>query len=140
MKAVLTHADYDEGLEMSVTDVPPPPSMTRGFVRADPRRGALRRAAGLRRRSLRTVRRKRRAPIFGLVSIIGRPDPRGTRRASTLAGTAAVELLRELMAEHGIRQSDLPEVGTQSVVSEVLAGKRGLNLRQVKALSNASGS
>ncbi len=45
------------------------------------------------------------------------------------------ELLRELMAEHGIRQSDLPEVGTQSVVSEVLAGKRGLNLRQVKALS-----
>ena len=35
------------------------------------------------------------------------------------------------MQEHGLNQSDLPEVGTQSVVSAVLAGKRSLNLRQV---------
>ena len=40
------------------------------------------------------------------------------------------------MEEHGLRQSDLPEVGAQSVVSAVLAGKRQLNLRQVKALAN----
>jgi HTH-type transcriptional regulator/antitoxin HigA len=29
----------------------------------------------------------------------------------------------------------LPEVGSQGVVSEVLAGKRALNLRQVQALA-----
>lgn len=39
------------------------------------------------------------------------------------------------MEEHGLRQSDLPEVGTQSVVSDILAGKRSLKLRHVKALS-----
>ena len=43
--------------------------------------------------------------------------------------------LSSLMAEHGLRQSDLPEVGSQGVVSEVLAGKRQLNARQVAALA-----
>ena len=35
-----------------------------------------------------------------------------------------------LMEQHGLRQCDLPEVGAQSVVSAVLAGKRALNLHQ----------
>ena len=39
------------------------------------------------------------------------------------------------MAQHGLRQCDLPEVGAQSLVSDVLTGKRALNLRQVKALA-----
>ena len=39
------------------------------------------------------------------------------------------------MEEHGLAQSHLPEVGAQSVVSAVLAGKRKLHLRQVKALA-----
>lgn len=44
-------------------------------------------------------------------------------------------VLSTLMQAHGLRQSELPEVGTQSVVSEVLSGKRKLNLRQVEALA-----
>lgn len=44
-----------------------------------------------------------------------------------------------LMAQHGLRQSDLPEVGAQSVVSDILAGKRGLNLRQTQALAKRFG-
>jgi HTH-type transcriptional regulator/antitoxin HigA len=43
--------------------------------------------------------------------------------------------LRFLMQQHRITQSELPEVGTQGVVSEILAGKRELNVRQIKALS-----
>lgn len=43
--------------------------------------------------------------------------------------------LRELMKQHGLKQADLAEIGTQSVVSEVLNGKRKLNLRQVSALA-----
>jgi len=38
------------------------------------------------------------------------------------------------MQEHGIRQSDLPEIGSQGVVSEIISGKRQLNIRQIKAL------
>ncbi len=45
------------------------------------------------------------------------------------------EVLRYLMNEHGLKQSDLPEIGSQGVVSEVLNEKRSLNIRQVKALS-----
>ena len=44
-------------------------------------------------------------------------------------------VLSRLMEEHGLTQSDLPEVGAQSVVSAVLAGKRKMNLRQVTALA-----
>ena len=34
------------------------------------------------------------------------------------------EVLRSLMEEHRLRQSDLPEIGSQGVVSEILLGKR----------------
>ena len=44
-------------------------------------------------------------------------------------------ILQFLMEEHGLTQSDLPEVGSQGVVSEVLSGKRELNVRQVRALA-----
>jgi HTH-type transcriptional regulator / antitoxin HigA len=46
-----------------------------------------------------------------------------------------IEALKALMEEHDLKQSDLPEVGSQGVVSEVLAGRRQLNIRQIKALS-----
>lgn len=45
------------------------------------------------------------------------------------------DVLRELMAEHGLTQSQLPEIGAQSVVSAILAGKRQLNVRQIARLS-----
>lgn len=45
------------------------------------------------------------------------------------------EFLRELIRAKGLKQSDLAEIGTQSVISEVLAGKRNLNARQIAALS-----
>jgi HTH-type transcriptional regulator/antitoxin HigA len=45
------------------------------------------------------------------------------------------ESLCYLMTEHNLKQSDLPEIGSQGVVSEIIKGKRNLNIRQVKALS-----
>jgi HTH-type transcriptional regulator/antitoxin HigA len=45
------------------------------------------------------------------------------------------EVLRYLMEEHGLRQADLPEIGSQGVVSEILTGKRELNVRQIQELS-----
>ncbi|WP_048306553.1 type II toxin-antitoxin system HigA family antitoxin [Halomonas sp. PR-M31] len=52
---------------------------------------------------------------------------------------SGVEVLRYLMQEHQISQSDLPEVGAQSVVSAILAGRRKLNWRQVCELSERFG-
>lgn len=47
-----------------------------------------------------------------------------------------VDALKYLMQEHGLKQSDLKEIGSQGVVSEILAGKRSLNLEQIKKISN----
>jgi HTH-type transcriptional regulator/antitoxin HigA len=49
------------------------------------------------------------------------------------------ELLHFLMEQHGLTQSDLPEVGNQSVVSQVLSGKRRLTARHVALLSKRFG-
>ncbi len=49
--------------------------------------------------------------------------------------SSPVAVLRLLMNEHGLNQSDLPEVGSQGVVSEILRGRRHLNVRRVRALS-----
>jgi HTH-type transcriptional regulator / antitoxin HigA len=48
-------------------------------------------------------------------------------------------MLRFLMEQHGLKQNQLPEVGSQGVVSEVLANKRELNVRQIKALAKRFG-
>ncbi|NUO79930.1 transcriptional regulator [candidate division KSB1 bacterium] len=46
-----------------------------------------------------------------------------------------ISSLKYLMEEHSLRQSDLPEVGSRKVVSEILQRKRELNIAQIKALS-----
>lgn len=47
-----------------------------------------------------------------------------------------VEVLRSLMAANDMRQKDLaPILGTESIVSEILRGKRELNKGQIEKLS-----
>lgn len=48
-------------------------------------------------------------------------------------------ILKFFMNQHGLRQTDLPEIGSQGVVSEVLAGKRALNTRQIGELAKRFG-
>ena len=50
--------------------------------------------------------------------------------------SSPIEALKYLMQEHGLKQSDLKEIGSQGVVSEILTGKRTLNIEQVKKISN----
>ena len=50
-----------------------------------------------------------------------------------------VDVLKFLMEQHGLTQSDLREVGTQGVVSEILSGDRQINARQAKALAKRFG-
>jgi len=47
---------------------------------------------------------------------------------------ATTAILRNLMDKHDLKQADLKEIGSQGVVSEVLNGKRELNIRQIRAL------
>ena len=78
-------------------------------------------------------------PLASLIETVGSlvetyeaanlPEPEGS----------PAEILKYLIKEHGVRQGDLPEIGSQGVVSEILSGKRSLNTRQVKALSTRFG-
>jgi HTH-type transcriptional regulator / antitoxin HigA len=78
-------------------------------------------------------------PLMGLVDIVGDLiEDYETAHHHTPQATG-LEALRFLMQQHGLKQSDLPEVGSQGVVSEILAGKRELNVRQIKALSEKFG-
>jgi len=85
------------------------------------------------------VGNKRSHPLSGLLYIVGEFIREYDERHYPLADVSGVAMLRFLMESHALRQADLPEVGTQSVVSEVLAGKRTLNARQIARLSKRFG-
>lgn len=75
-------------------------------------------------------------PLWGLIGVAGERIREYEDRAHPWPDTSTpASVLASLMQEHGMRQADLPEVGSQGVVSEVLAGRRKLNLRQIKALA-----
>ena len=78
--------------------------------------------------------------LADLVALIGEfIDEYEERKGYVLPDASGVDALRFLMQQHGLRQSDLPEIGSQGVVSEVLNGKRDLNARQIRALAERFG-
>jgi len=75
-------------------------------------------------------------PLWGLVAVAGdRIRAYEARVHPWPDSSSPAAVLASLMQEHGLRQSEIPEVGSQGVVSEVLAGKRQLNARQIAALA-----
>ena len=74
-------------------------------------------------------------PLYSLLDTLGTVIHAYEERYHPMPECKGPDLLRFLMEEHGLTQSDLPEVGSQGVVSEILAGKRELNVRHMRALS-----
>ena len=82
------------------------------------------------------------ADLLFIESVLGRAladyaDQRWPLKSQ--AGGTPASIIRVIMDEHGLTQSDLPELGSQGVVSEILSGKREINLRQINALSERFG-
>ena len=74
-------------------------------------------------------------PLFGFLEVLGTLVESYESDHVEIKGATGQAVLSFLMEEHGLTQSDLPEVGSQGVVSEILHGRRELNTRQIKALS-----
>lgn len=74
-------------------------------------------------------------PLYTLLDILGTLVHAYEEQNYPMPECGGSDVLRFLMEEHGLAQSDLPEIGSQGVVSEVLRGKRELNVRQVRALA-----
>ncbi len=74
-------------------------------------------------------------PLYGLLDTLGTLIHAYEEEFHPMPECSGVDMLRLFMEEHHLSQSDLPEIGSQGVVSEILSGKRELNLRQVRALA-----
>lgn len=74
-------------------------------------------------------------PLYGLLDTLGTLIEVYEADHYPIPAAESAGVLRYLMEEHGLTQSDLPEVGSQGVVSEILGGKRELNVRQIRALA-----
>jgi HTH-type transcriptional regulator/antitoxin HigA len=74
-------------------------------------------------------------PLYTLLDTLGTLLHAYEEVHHAIPESSGVDVLHFLMEEHGLTQSDLPEIGSQGVVSEVLRGKRELNIRQIRALA-----
>ena len=78
-------------------------------------------------------------PAMGLIDIVGDLIEDYEAAHHPLPDVTGVQALKFLMEQHGLKQNDLREIGSQGVVSEILTGKRDLNIRQIRALSERFG-
>jgi HTH-type transcriptional regulator / antitoxin HigA len=62
-------------------------------------------------------------PAMGLVDIVGDLIEDYEAKQHPLPEVTGVQALKFLMEQHGLKQSDLSEIGSQGVVSEILTGK-----------------
>ena len=76
-----------------------------------------------------------RHPLYSLLDTLGTVLHAWEEQHHAMPEFGGADLLRFFMEENNLSQSDLPEVGSQGVVSEILSSKRELNVRQIRALS-----
>jgi len=75
-------------------------------------------------------------PLADLLEIVGDVIAVYEDRHHPMSDAEPREVLRLLMAQNNLQQNNLAtELGSQSVVSEILSGKHRINARQAKALS-----
>lgn len=78
-------------------------------------------------------------PLADLAATLGELIGEYDARQFPVPDVSGRRMLRFFMEQHGLTQSELPEIGSQGVVSEILSGKRELNVRQVRALARRFG-
>ncbi len=78
-------------------------------------------------------------PLYNLLDTLGTLIHAYEETHFAIPASRGIDALEYLMDEHSLKQSDLSEIGTQGVVSEILNGKGQLNVRQIQALSQRFG-
>lgn len=97
------------------------------------------RAVGLLDATLDEIGEDEKHPMAELADAVGVFVERYEAEHSPVPAGRPADVLRFLMNEHRLRQSDFPEIGSQGVVSEILANKRELNTRQIRELARRFG-
>lgn len=74
--------------------------------------------------------------LIGLIDVISHMISIYDEQEDFIEHTSGVDALKFLMAQHQLRQVDLSDIASQGVLSEILNGKRKLNLNQIKKLAD----
>lgn len=74
-------------------------------------------------------------PLYGLLDTLGTLIQVYEEQHQPIPDCSGAEALQFLLEEHGLTQSDIPEVGSQGVISEIVNGQRQLNVRQIRELA-----
>lgn len=76
-----------------------------------------------------------RHPLYELLDTLGTLIHAYEEKYYPMPKCNGAEMLRFFMDEHGLTQSELSDIGSQGVVSDILKGNRELNIRQIRALA-----
>jgi HTH-type transcriptional regulator / antitoxin HigA len=85
--------------------------------------------------AMELVKNNSNSPLAGLIKAMAQVAEEYEKTYLVEQQGSSLLALRYLIKLHNIKQSELKEIGSQGVVSEILNGKRSLTLRHVKELS-----
>ncbi len=85
--------------------------------------------------ALELVENNSNSPLAGLIKAIANAAQEYETELLVEQQGSALLALKYLIKLHSIKQSELKEIGSQGVVSEILNGKRSLTLRHVRELA-----
>jgi HTH-type transcriptional regulator/antitoxin HigA len=74
-------------------------------------------------------------PLADLLAIVTELIDHWRARQTTLPQGEPREVLRHLLATHGLKQKDLAGIASPTVVSDILAGRRAISKKVAKALA-----
>jgi HTH-type transcriptional regulator/antitoxin HigA len=74
-------------------------------------------------------------PLAGLVEALGELIQTYEKRQTPMKEAEPREMLRYLMAEHDLRQTDLADIASQGTISDILSGRREISKALAKKLA-----
>ena len=75
-------------------------------------------------------------PLYGMLDTLGTVMYAYEEKHHSIPDASGTDVLDFLMEEHELRAQDLPELGSASVVNEILGGQRMLTVPQIHSLAN----
>ena len=75
-------------------------------------------------------------PLASLASHIGDLIEAYDEAHRPMPKSNGLDVLRYLMLERGLSEADLSDVGSPDLISEILSGRRELDIHDIRALSN----
>lgn len=76
-----------------------------------------------------------RHPLYGLLDTLGTLIHAYEEKHEEGGDVSGAEMLRFLMDEHGVSESDLRELGSRRALADILKGKKELTASQIRALA-----